>query len=221
MSSSYVIFSSSELLWGWAFCNFTSLTTRARARRCGRSQRKSKGHSLFTETARVARPAPDRARQRVWVSTGTGLGLTTPKRGVRASSCAASTQPVMQKAPPTGEPAADPSSTHDDDNDDSSSSDWDDPDPRPPHQRRSHPPPHKRVCTRDASYVLFISDRLRHPRQLGRVLPQRLRQRRVVALVGARMRAERAVARELVVLPAAGRARVGRAEHDDPGAVVD
>ena len=33
----------------------------------------------------------------------------------------------MQKAPPTGEPAADPSSTHDDDNDDDSSSDWDDP----------------------------------------------------------------------------------------------
>ena len=36
----------------------------------------------------------------------------------------------MQKAPPTGEPAADPSSTHDDDNDDSSSSDWDDPEER-------------------------------------------------------------------------------------------
>ena len=36
----------------------------------------------------------------------------------------------MQKPPPTGEPAADPSSTHDDDNDDSSSSDWDDPEER-------------------------------------------------------------------------------------------
>ena len=35
------------------------------------------------------------------------------------------------------------------------------------------------------------------------------------------MRPEGAVARELVVLPAAGRARVGGAEHDDPGAVVD
>ena len=52
----------------------------------------------------------------------------------------------MQKAPPTGEPAADPSSTHDDDNDVSSSSDWDDPEERADwsgqHQRRSH---HKRV----------------------------------------------------------------------------
>ena len=36
----------------------------------------------------------------------------------------------MQKPPPTGEPAADPSSTHDDDNDDDSSSDWDDPEER-------------------------------------------------------------------------------------------
>jgi len=64
----------------------------------------------------------------------------------------------MQKAPPTGEPAADPSSTHDDDNDDSSSSDWDDPEERADwsgqHQRRSHPPLHKRVCTwtRDSFY---------------------------------------------------------------------
>ena len=42
----------------------------------------------------------------------------------------------MQKPPPTGEPAADPSSTHDDDNDSSSSSGWEDPEERaPPHKR--------------------------------------------------------------------------------------
>ena len=48
----------------------------------------------------------------------------------------------MQKAPPTGEPAADPSSTHDDDNDDDSSSDWDDPEERADwsgqHQHEGH-----------------------------------------------------------------------------------
>ena len=46
----------------------------------------------------------------------------------------------MQKAPPTGEPAADPSSTHDDDNDDDSSSDWDDPEERAPQTGRKLDP---------------------------------------------------------------------------------